>query len=128
VTRPQPQVSVFPDDALGDHGVALAALVRSGERSPAELVEAAIARIEAVDSWPACRCHPPNGLRIHVLEAGHKNRASRWRLSSASFQVGAAGLSVHGCEYAIATDEPFRRAEHGFGKELFGDAEGRFPS
>jgi hypothetical protein len=55
VTRPQPQVSVFPDDALGDHGVALAALVRSGERSPAELVEAAIARIEAVDSWPACR-------------------------------------------------------------------------
>jgi amidase len=39
------------DDALGQHdATALAALVRAGERSPLELVDAAIARIEAVDA------------------------------------------------------------------------------
>src|SRR5438094_157357 len=37
-------------DALGDHdATSLAALVRAGEISPQELVDAAIARIEAVD-------------------------------------------------------------------------------
>ena len=39
------------DDALGEHdATALAALVRQGELSPLELVDAAIARIEAVDA------------------------------------------------------------------------------
>ena len=46
----KPQVHAFSDDALGDHdGVALAGLIRSGERSSRELVEAAIARVAAVD-------------------------------------------------------------------------------
>ena len=46
----KPQVHAYRDDALGEHdAVALAALIRSGEVSSAELIEAAIARVEAVD-------------------------------------------------------------------------------
>ena len=38
-------IHAFTDDALGDHdAVALADLVRRGERSPAELADAALAR------------------------------------------------------------------------------------
>jgi amidase len=54
VTSPRPQIHAFTDDALGENdGVGLAALVRSGERSAAELALAAIARAELVD--PALR-------------------------------------------------------------------------
>src|SRR5436309_1889413 len=46
-------------DALGDHdATGLAALVRAGEVTPAELVEAAIARIEAVDPQLNAVIHP----------------------------------------------------------------------
>jgi amidase len=46
----RPQVHAYRDDALGEHdAVALAALVRAGELSSAELIEASIARVEAVD-------------------------------------------------------------------------------
>ncbi|WP_030239569.1 amidase [Streptomyces sp. NRRL S-350] len=45
------RVHAFTDDALGPHdAVALAALVRSGEVNPRELVGAAVARAERVDS------------------------------------------------------------------------------
>lgn len=47
----EPRVHAFSDDALGEHdAVALAALVASGERSPRELADAAIARTETLDS------------------------------------------------------------------------------
>ncbi|GAA3398124.1 amidase [Cryptosporangium minutisporangium] len=46
----KPQVHTYRDDAMGEHdGVALAALVRSGDLSSTEVIEAAIARVEAVD-------------------------------------------------------------------------------
>ena len=46
------------DDALGRHdAVALAELVRSGGASPVELVEAAIARIEALDPQVSAVIH-----------------------------------------------------------------------
>jgi amidase len=51
-------VHAFRDDALGDlDAVALAKLVASGERSPAELAEAAIARTQAVDPVLHATCH-----------------------------------------------------------------------
>jgi amidase len=46
----RPEVHAYRDDALGEHdAVALAALIRSGELSSAEVIEASIARVEAVD-------------------------------------------------------------------------------
>ncbi|MFE2107306.1 amidase [Kitasatospora sp. NPDC059463] len=45
------RVHAYGDDALGEHdAVALAALVRAGEVSPAELAAAAVARAERVDA------------------------------------------------------------------------------
>jgi amidase len=52
------RVHAFRDDALGDlDAVALAQRVASGERSPAELADAAIARAEAVDPVLSAICH-----------------------------------------------------------------------
>lgn len=57
------RVHVFGDDALGEHdGVALARLVRDGERSAAELADAALARAHRVDPTlcaVAASCDPP---------------------------------------------------------------------
>ncbi|MFI9534585.1 amidase [Nocardia fusca] len=57
------RVHAFTDDALGDHdAVALAALVRAGATSPAELARAALARADAVNprlNAIAYRCPEP---------------------------------------------------------------------
>ena len=46
-----PRVHAFGDDALGDHdAVGLAEAIRTGRVGRAELVEAAIARTEAVNA------------------------------------------------------------------------------
>ena len=47
---PEARLHAFRDDALGDHdATALADLLRRGERSAAQLTDAAIERIEAVN-------------------------------------------------------------------------------
>ena len=81
MTTPQqpqrPQVHAFADDALGDHdGVALAELVRTGERSSHELVEAAIARIEAVDA------------QLHGVQVRDYERARTARFDTAALLAG----------------------------------------
>ncbi|MCW2494957.1 amidase [Jatrophihabitans sp.] len=77
MTHPRPQVHAYFDDALGEHdGVALAALVRSGERSPAELIEAAIARVEAVDP------------ELHAVQVRAYDRARATRVDTDTLLAG----------------------------------------
>ena len=66
MTDARPAVHAFTDDALGDHdGVALAALVRSGKVSSRELLDAAIARVAAVD--PQLR-----GIQVRAYERARR--------------------------------------------------------
>ncbi|MFF2660089.1 amidase [Kitasatospora sp. NPDC058032] len=65
------RVHAYGDDALGEHdAVALAALVRSGEVSPAELATAAAARAERVDAALAPVAFAAYG-RPYGVDGGH---------------------------------------------------------
>lgn len=64
------RISAFGDDALGDSdAVGLVDRIRSGDVSPAELVDAAIARTEAVN--PAL-----NGLAFQAFDRAHAEAAA----------------------------------------------------
>lgn len=66
----QTRIHAFGDDLLGDHdAVALAGMVRRGEVSPVELAEAAIARVEKVNSVL-------NAVQVADYEQG-RERATR---------------------------------------------------
>ena len=70
---PEARLHAFRDDALGDHdATALADLLRRGERSAAQLTEAAIERIQAVN--PAL-----NGLALDTFEAARQDAGRRRR-------------------------------------------------
>jgi amidase len=57
------QLHAYGDDALGDHdGLALAALVRSGELSRREVLDAALARVEKVAGLNAVEVLDPRAL------------------------------------------------------------------
>ena len=61
-----PRVHAFGDDALGDHdAVGLAEAIRAGRVGRAELVEAAIARTEAVNA-------SLNGLAYNAFEQARR--------------------------------------------------------
>jgi amidase len=67
------RIHAYGDDALGDSdAIALVERIRSGDVSPAELVEAAIARIEAVN--PAL-----NGLAYEAFERARRQAAGYQR-------------------------------------------------
>ncbi|MGB1408177.1 amidase family protein, partial [Alloalcanivorax venustensis] len=70
---PEARLHAFRDDALGDHdATALADLLRRGERSAAQLTDAAIERIQAVN--PAL-----NGLALDTFETARRSADQRLR-------------------------------------------------
>jgi amidase len=59
------RIHTFTDDALGDHdAVALAELVRRGERSPDELAAAALARADAAAGLDAVKLRLPQSRQV----------------------------------------------------------------
>lgn len=114
------QVHAYGDDVLADHdGIALAALIRSGEVGRREVLEAALARAEQVDG------------ALHAVQALDAERAlaSTWRPRPGPFSgvptfvkdnTDLAGLPTnHGSEAFTAApakrDAPFSRTLLGLG-------------